>query len=84
MGPAPILSREASMKIHGTTEGNLVAAIRSATRLRNQSVHADTLRFWSDLIRHAQRELSSGFILPSKALKALIAELELEVSRRGQ
>ena len=70
------------MKLHGSTEGNLIAAIRSATRLRGKPVHADTVRYWSDLIGYAHRELSAGFLFPSKALEGLVADLELELARR--
>jgi hypothetical protein len=48
------------MKLHGSTEGNLIAAIRSAGRLRGKPVHADTIRYWADLIRHARQELTAG------------------------
>jgi hypothetical protein len=70
------------MKLHGSTEGNLLSAIRSANRLRERPVHADTVKFWSDLILHARGELSSCAALHSEALKGLIAQLELEVARR--
>jgi len=70
------------MKLHGSTEGNLIAAIRSASRLRGKPVHADTIRYWADLIRHARQELTAGFLFPSKALEGLVADLEFEVSRR--
>lgn len=70
------------MQLHGTIEGNLISAIRSANRLRDRPVHADTVRFWSDLIQHARRELSSCAAMPSDALKRLVADLELEVAKR--
>jgi hypothetical protein len=70
------------MKLHGSTEGNLIAAIRSAGRLRGKPVHADTIRYWADLIRHARQELTAGFLFPSKALEGLVADLEFEVSQR--
>ena len=70
------------MQLHGTIEGNLISAIRSANRLRNRPVHADTVRFWSDLIQHAQKELSSCAALPSDGLKRLVADLELEIAKR--
>ena len=82
MDPAGASSRGAEMKLHGSTEGNLIAAIRSASRLRGQPVHADTVKYWSDLIGHARRELSAGFLFPSKALEGLVADLELELARR--
>ena len=70
------------MQLHGSIEGNLISAIRSANRLRDRPVHADTVRFWSDLIQHARRELSSCAAMPSDALKRLLSELEQEVARR--
>lgn len=70
------------MQLHGSIEGNLISALRSANRLRDRPVHADTVRFWSDLIQHARRELSSCAALPSDALKRLVADLELEIARR--
>lgn len=70
------------MRLHGTIEGNLISAIRSAIRFRDRPVHADTVRFWSDLIQHARKELSSCAALPSDLLTRLVADLELEVARR--
>ena len=70
------------MRLHGSTEGNLISAIRSANRLRDRPVHADTVKFWSELIQHARNELSSCTALSSDALKRLVADLELEVARR--
>ena len=70
------------MRLHGTIEGNLISAIRSANRLRDRPVHADTVRFWSDLIQHARRELASCAALPSDGLKRLVSDLEGEVARR--
>lgn len=70
------------MQLHGTTEGNLVSAIRSASRLRERPVHADTVKYWSDLIKHARGELASRAALPSEAVNRLVADLELEIARR--
>lgn len=70
------------MQLHGSTEGNLMSAIRSASRLRGHPVHADTLKYWGDLLRHARGELSSSAALPSESLTQLVAELELEIVRR--
>lgn len=72
------------MQLHGSIEGNLISAIRSANRLRDRPVHSDTVRFWSDLIQHARRELSSCAALPSDALKLLVSDLERELARRPQ
>lgn len=70
------------MRLHGSTEGNLIAAIRSASRLRGRPVHADTLKYWADLIRHARDEVSSWVGLPPESLTRLAAELESELGRR--
>lgn len=70
------------MQLHGSIEGNLISAIRSANRLRDRPVHADTVRFWSDLIQHAHRELSSCAAMPSDALKRLLSDLEQEIASR--
>ena len=70
------------MQLHGSTEGNLIAAVRSASRLRGHQVHQDTMKHWSDLLLHAQRELSSSAALPPATLKQLVAQLEAELSRR--
>ena len=70
------------MKLHGSTEGNLMSAIRSASRLRGPPVHPDTLKYWSNLIGHARDELSSRVGLPPESLGRLVADLELEIARR--
>lgn len=72
------------MKLHGSTEGNLISAIRSANRLRGQTVHADTLKYWSDLIRHARDELSFNASLPSESLSRLIGDLEQAIFQRAR
>jgi hypothetical protein len=71
------------MELHGSTEGNLIAAVRSASRLRDQPVHADTIKHWTDLLRHARRELSTTAALPSEPLTRLVAELEGEMAKRA-
>ena len=70
------------MKLHGTTEGNLISAVRSAHRLQGSPVHKDTVRFWRDLIAHAQNELSSRATVPSDSVRRLVSDLEVEVARR--
>ena len=70
------------MQLHGTIEGNLISAVRSANRLRDRPVHADTVKFWSELIKHARKELTSCAALPSEGVRQLVAELELEVAKR--
>ena len=69
------------MKLHGSIRDNLVAAVRSARRLRAHPVHADTLRYWDDLLHHARRELAAG---PGErpSVEPLIIELETEIASR--
>ncbi len=71
------------MELHGSTEANLVAALRSANRLRGHPVHGDTLKFWADLVRHARRELSSSVMLPSDEVIRLVSELELTIQQQS-
>ena len=71
------------MELHGSTEANLVAALRSANRLRGHRVHGDTLKFWADLVRHARRELSSSVMLPSDEVIRLVSELELTIQQQS-
>lgn len=70
------------MELHGSLAENLKAAVGSAERLRGHPVHADTLRFWEELLAHARMRLRAS----SKAdatveeltgrLQALLAERE--------
>ena len=71
------------MRLQGSTEGNLMAALRSSRRLRASAVHADTLQHWTDLLQHADRELAAGAGMPSAALAQLAAELKIELASRG-
>lgn len=71
------------MKLHGSIEDNLVAAVRSARRLRDHPVHADTLKHWTDLLHHARRELASE--TPERdAIEPLIVDLETEIAGRSR
>lgn len=70
------------LRLHGSTEGNLLSAIRSASRLREQPVHADTLQYWDDLLRHARDELVAQAAMPPKPLVSLISRLEDEIRQR--
>jgi hypothetical protein len=67
------------MKLHGSTEGNLSAALISARRLQGVPVHHDTLRYWSNLVQHADEELLACAALPSQPLTRLVAELRSEL-----
>lgn len=73
----------AQIQLHGSTEANLTAAIRSANRLRGRAVYRDTVAFWGELVLHARRELSCTDALPSDSLIRLVAELQLEIDRRS-
>jgi hypothetical protein len=68
------------MELHGTLANNLASAVQSARRLRGHPVHADTVAHWTDLLHHAQRELSGGSDEP---IDALVTELEDELADRG-
>lgn len=70
------------MQLHGSTEGNLIAALRSATRFRERPVHVDTITHWENLIHHARQELLDSAALPSASLQRLLADLESELARR--
>ena len=39
-------AERAEMQLHGSTEANLTAAIRSANRLRGRAIYRDTVAFW--------------------------------------
>jgi hypothetical protein len=71
------------MKLHGSTEGNLIAALCSAHRFRGLKVHADTLQHWTDLLNHADHELLSGQAVPRDPVKQLAAELRTELASRA-
>ena len=70
------------MKLHGTTEGNLLSAVRSAGRLRDQPVHKDTVHFWENLADHARAELVMHQTPASAEVLRLLSDLDLEVARR--
>jgi hypothetical protein len=63
------------MRLHGTIEENLRAAITSARRLRGHPIHSDTVRHWSDLLDHARRKLDTGEALDRETLAELLATL---------
>ena len=69
------------MELHGSTEANLVAAVRSARRLRNHPVHADTLKHWEDLLRQARRDLAAGSG-DKASMEPVIIELQNEIASR--
>ena len=70
------------MRLHGSIQDNLAAAVRSARRLRRHPVHADTLKHWDDMLHYARRELASG-TGERKSIEPLVAELETEIAGRS-
>lgn len=67
------------MELHGSTANNLASAVHSARRLRGHPVHEDTLGHWTELLRHARRELAEG---STEAIQPLILTLEEELAAR--
>ena len=69
------------MELHGSVQGNLIAAIRSARRLRGHPVHPDTLGHWTSLLHQARRQLGAD---PGStdAIRQLVADLETELAER--
>jgi hypothetical protein len=70
------------VKLHGSLKDNLAAAVRSARRLRGRAVHADTLRFWSDLLDHARDGDAGGPAPRTFSVEQVIVELETELAQR--
>ena len=73
----------ARMKLHGSVEGNLTAAVRSARRLRGHNVHAETLGYWDALLDHARGERPSGYPQEKRVVGRLIIDLETEIAQRS-
>ena len=71
------------MKLHGTLQQNLSAAVRSAQRLRGQPVHEDTLQYWDELRRHARLQMSSGSSPERNDLEQILVVLESEIADRA-
>ena len=70
------------MDLHGSIEANLAAALRSARRLRDHPVHADTIAYWTDLILEARRKLSGDASPKQQRLRRLVTDLENELAQR--
>ena len=70
------------MKLHGTIDANLQAAIASARRLRDHPVHADTVQHWRDLLHQARRQLAATPPEQAEATVKLVTELEDELAER--
>jgi hypothetical protein len=75
---------EALMELHGSVEHNLAWAVRSARRLRDHPVHADTLQHWSELLHHARRELTGALPPSRETIEPLIVALEEELAERSK
>ncbi len=69
------------MDLHGSLAENLQAAVRSVKRHRNHPVHAETVKFWADLLQHA-RSLKAAGDEEAFAIDLLLAELDLAVAGR--
>lgn len=67
------------MELHGSLEGNLTSAIKSARRFKGHPVHVETVRYWGELLSHARRRLENR---PSQSVLNLIVELEGEIAER--
>jgi len=74
---------DSCMKLHGSVEDNLNAAVRSARRLRGHPVHADTLSYWDALLHHARRERSAAYKQENHVIGRLIIDLETEIAERS-
>lgn len=70
------------MKLHGTIDANLQAAVASARRLREHPVHSDTVQHWRDLLHQARRQLGAAPADQPDGTFKLIAELEEELAER--
>ncbi|HEY5711718.1 MAG TPA: hypothetical protein VIT38_07470 [Allosphingosinicella sp.] len=70
------------MKLHGSVEDNLNAAVRSARRLRGQPIYPDTLCYWGELLDHARRDRPSEYPGENQLVGRLIIELEAEMAGR--
>jgi hypothetical protein len=72
------------MKIHGTITSNLEEAIKSAQRLRDHPIYADTLGYWQELLREARRRRMDEMENKRAALDVLIVRLENELAVRAR
>jgi hypothetical protein len=66
------------VKFEGTLRANLLAAIASARRLRDQPVHEDTLNYWGELLKHAR----TADPLADASLGDLANDLEAQLAGR--
>lgn len=69
------------MELHGTLANNLQAAVESARRHEGHPVHAETVKFWADLLQYA-RSLKAEGREDGRAIEPLMAELDLAIAER--
>ena len=67
------------MKIAGSIHANLRAAMQSARRLKDSSVHPDTVDHWRDLVNAAKAEQAA---MESFKTRELMSDLEREIIER--
>lgn len=72
------------MKLSGTLEANLEAAIVSARRLRGKHVYADTLTYWRGLSGIAWAGVEGKTGAAAANLKRLASELDKELLARSR
>ena len=72
------------MELAGTIAENLEAAIVSARRLRGHRVHADTRRYWHELLDYARLKVRRSALLDAEEIYLLIAELQSELAAQDQ
>jgi len=68
------------MKLHGSLQANLEAALLSARRLRGQRVYPDTLAYWIALAAAAWSEVAASSGPQSSILTRLAADLDIEIA----
>jgi len=71
------------MVLHGSTEENLSAAVRSARRLRGHHVYPETLKYWEELLHYARQDLPVSRSQGAEETQRLILELESELADRA-
>jgi hypothetical protein len=70
------------MKLTGSLESNLQAAILGVRRHRGQSVYPETMSFWNELVAYAWRYVGSASTPDTKIVTHLVQELEREIAAR--
>lgn len=70
------------MKLHGKLVDNLRAAVVSARRFHDMPVHADTLTYWTELLRYGRERQRRRKGDPDVDVDALLARLQSELAQR--